>query len=102
VPGFTASEKAPEYPKHLMEKFGDRRWINVDDPDLLNYKNVQVLLIGARRKDVEEEIGIDIDEQKETERSADLFQELKVRREQVPLKPLLKGKFPEKEEIPMA
>jgi hypothetical protein len=102
VPGFTASEKAPDYPKHLMEKFGDRRWINVDDPDLLNYENVQVLLIGARKKDVEEELGIDIDEQKETERSADLFQELKVRREQVPLKPLLKGKFPEKEEIPMA
>jgi hypothetical protein len=102
VPGFTASEKAPDYPKHLMEKFGDRRWINVDDPDLLNYENVQVLLIGARKKDVEEELGIDIDEQKETERSADLFQELKMKKENVPLKPLLKGKFPKKEEIPMA
>jgi hypothetical protein len=102
VPGFTASEKAPDYPKHLMEKFGDRRWIKVDDPDLLNYENVQVLLIGARKKDVEEELGIDIDEQKETERSADLFQELKMKKENVPLKPLLKGKFPKKEEIPMA
>jgi hypothetical protein len=51
---------------------------------------------------IEEELGIDIDEQKETERSADLFQELKMKKEQVPLKPLLKGKFPEKEEVPMA
>jgi hypothetical protein len=60
------------------------------------------LLIGARKKDVEEELGIDIDEQNESEGSADIFKELKIKREQVPLKPLLKGKFPEKEEIPMA
>src|ERR687888_110025 len=104
VPGFAAfsEDNKPQYSKHLMEKFGDRRWINVEDPELLNYENTQLLLIGARKKDVEEELGIDIDEQKETERSADLFKELKIKREQVPLKPLIKGKFPEKEEIPMA
>ncbi|MFL6328201.1 MAG: hypothetical protein ACJ71I_12070, partial [Nitrososphaeraceae archaeon] len=34
VPGFAAfsEEKKPRYSKHLMEKFGDRRWINVEDP----------------------------------------------------------------------
>jgi hypothetical protein len=98
VPGFAAAEKNPEYPKNLKEKFGDRRWINVEDPELLNYDNTQLLLIGARKKDVEEELGINIDEEKETERSADLFKQLKVRKEQVPLNPLLKGKFPGKEE----
>src|SRR5919199_4131860 len=104
VPGFAAfsEEKKPQYPSHIKEKFGDRRWIDVEDPELLNYENTQLLLIGARKKDVEEELGIDIDEQKETETSADIFKELKIKREQVPLKPLLKGKFPEKEEIPMA
>jgi hypothetical protein len=104
VPGFAAfsENKKPQYSKRLIEKFGDRRWINVEDPELLNYENTQLLLIGARKKDVEEEIGIDIDEQKETEKSADLFRELKIKREQVPLKPLLKGEFPQKEEIPMA
>ena len=105
VPGFAAfssEDKKPDYPKHLKEKFGDRRWINVEDPELLNYENTQLLLIGARKKDVEEELGVDIDEEKETERSADLFKELKLRREQIPLKPLLKGKFPGKEEIPMS
>src|ERR687885_473560 len=103
APGFAAfsEDKKPKYPRHLMEKFGDRRWINVDDPELLNYENTQLLLIGARQKDVEEELGIDIDEQNETEESADIFGELRMKREQVPLKPLLKGKFPEKEEIPM-
>src|SRR5829696_3942128 len=73
VPGFAASEKNPEYPKALKEKFGDKRWINVDEPDLLNYENTQLLLIGAKKKDIEEELGVDIDEEKETERSADLF-----------------------------
>src|SRR5215204_7515916 len=102
VPGFAASEKNPEYPKTLKEKFGDRRWINVDEPDLLNYENTQLLLIGAKKKDVEEELGVDIDEEKETERSADLFKELKLRKEQVPLKPLLKGKFQGKGEVPMS
>src|SRR5919202_3645189 len=104
VPGFAAAfslGKKPEYPKNLKEKFGDRRWISIEDPELLNYENTQVLLIGARKKDVEEELGIDIDEQKETENTAELFKELKVRRGQVPLKPLLKGEFPTKAEQPL-
>jgi hypothetical protein len=104
VPGFAAfsSAKKPEYPKRLIEMFGDRRWIDVENSELLDYENTQLLLIGARKKDVEEELGIDIDEQNETETSADTFKELKVRKEEVPLKPLLKGNFPKKEEIPMA
>jgi hypothetical protein len=104
VPGYAAfsSVRKPEYPKQLMEMFGDRRWIDVENPQLLDYENTQLLLIGARKKDVEEELGIDIDEEKETQRSADTFKELNIRKEEVPLKPLLKGRFPEKEEIPMA
>src|SRR5438874_2144808 len=104
VPGFaafSAPEKKPDYPKHLKEMFGERRWIDVQDANLLNYENTQLLLIGARKKDVEEELGIDIDEEKESQRSADLFKELNVRREQVPLKPIFEGRFPKKEEIPV-
>ncbi len=105
IPGYAAfstEDKKPKYPKNLKERFGDRRWIDVDDSDLLNYENTQVLLIEARKKDVEEELGIEINEQRETDKSADMFKELKIRKEQVPLKPLLEGKFPEKKEIPMA
>jgi uncharacterized protein DUF2795 len=105
IPGYAAfstEDKKPNYPKYLKERFGDRRWINVEDPELLNYENTQVLLIGARKKDVEEELGIEINEQRENDKSADMFKELKIIKEQVPLKPLLEGKFPEKEEIPLA
>src|ERR671911_903157 len=83
--GFSSEAKKPEYPKHLKEKFGDRRWINVEEPELLNYENAQLLLIGAKKKDIEVELGVDIDEEKETERSADLFKELELKKEQVPL-----------------
>jgi hypothetical protein len=103
IPGFKAFEKRkPQYPESIKKEFGDRRWINVEDPKLLNYENTQILLIGARKKDVEEELGIDLNEEKETANTAELFNELKMRREQVPLKPLLKGEFPSREEQPLA
>ncbi len=105
VPGlaaFSTPENKAQYPKHLREMFGNRRWIDVEDPNLLDYENTQLLLIGARKEHVEEELGIEINEEKESQRSADLFKELKIRREQVPLKSIFEGKFPSKEEIPMA
>jgi Protein of unknown function (DUF2795) len=101
VPGFAtfSSARKPNYTKDIMETFGNRRWINVDDPQLLNYENTQLLLIGARKKDVKEELGIDIDEEKETLNSSDLYKELKVRKNQIPVKSLLEGKFPNKEQL---
>jgi hypothetical protein len=101
TPGFKAFEKRkPDYPANIKQKFGDKRWINVEDPELLNYENTQLLMIGARRKDIEEELGIDLNEEKETENTADLFKGLKVKIEQVPLRPLLMGEFPSKAEQP--
>ena len=55
---------------------------------------LQLLLIGARQEHIEEELGIDIDEQKETQKSADLFKELKIRKEQIALKPFYPRKVP--------
>ena len=103
APGYSAFlERKPDYPKSLKEKFGNRRWINIDDPHLLDYENTQLLLIGARKKDVEEELGIDLDDEKESVNTAELFKDLKIRKEQVPLKPLFKGKFPGKNDLPLA
>ena len=52
VPGFAAfsSARKPEYPKRLMEMFGDRRWMDVENSELLDYKNTQLLLIGAEKR----------------------------------------------------
>jgi hypothetical protein len=100
IPGFALFEKRkPKYHAKIKEQFGDRRWINVETPDILNYEYTQVLLIGARQKDVEEELGIKLDEEKETADRAELLKELRIRREHIPLKPLMTGEFPSKEEI---
>ena len=81
VTGYSAFlDNKPEYPKSLKEKFGNRRWVNVDDPHFLDYKNTQLLIIGARKKDVEEELGIDINDEKETVNTAELFSELKIKK----------------------
>lgn len=97
IPGFAVFEKRkPKYPAKIKEAFGDKRWINVENPDILNYENTQVLLIGAKQGNVEKELGIELNEEKETENTAELFKELKIRKEQVPLKPFLRGEFPSK------
>ena len=67
--------------------------VNVKDSDFLNYENAQVLLIGTGKKDVQEELGIDLNEERETADTAELFKKLHLRKEQVPLKSLLKGDF---------
>ena len=105
IPGYTAfskKDKKPDYPKHIKEKFGEKRWINVDDPEILDYENTQLLLIGARKRNVEEELGIEIDEERENKISTEMFKDLKIKKEEIPLQSFLKGKFPKKEEIPMA
>lgn len=107
IPGYEVFSKKdgrkPNYPQHIRDKFGEnRRWINVEDSEILNYENTQLLLIGARRKNVEEELGIEVDEEKEDKNSADIFKELNIRKEEIPLQPFLKGKFPKEGEIPMS
>ena len=64
---------------------------------LINYKNAQIILIGAREgKDViKQETGLDIEteERKENLSSSDIFTKLKIRKEQVLTKPIIERKF---------
>jgi hypothetical protein len=62
------------------------------DTKFIDYQNSQGILIGAREgKDViKSEMGIEI---KEEQSSADIFNKLKLRREQVPTRPLTEGKL---------
>ncbi len=95
-PGVPAPRAQPVYPPHLREKFDSHRWIPVDDVELLNYPNAQVLLIGAHSDSVQEELGIRIDEERETMNSAEVFRRLRLSKE-IPLEPLFKGTFPSQE-----
>jgi hypothetical protein len=96
-PGIPAAGQQPDYPKPLKEKFGQHRWIPVDDPKLLDYPYAQVLLLGAHAGNIEEELGIRIEKERETVNTAEVFRLLHLNRREVPLEPLFKGKFPEDE-----
>jgi hypothetical protein len=89
--GLDESRKA-RFPKALLERFGGRRFISVDPPELLDYEGAEILLIGAR-KDVHAELGIDLQPQHESEASAAIFRDLKIERSLHPIAPLLSGKW---------
>jgi hypothetical protein len=102
TPGAPSAQAPPAYPKHLQAKFGSRRWIDVEDPALLDYENTQILLLGAHAKDVEEELDIQIDAEDEKLSTAEVCQELRLNCERERVKPLLTGEFPDKVEVPPA
>jgi hypothetical protein len=81
----------------LLKEFGDNDIFVPLSKDLrfLDYQNAQIILSGARegRDVIQNEIGIEITEEDETEQSADIFNKLKVRKEKVPTRPLTEGKL---------
>ena len=58
----------------------------------IDYQNAQIILIGVRegKAVIKSEMGIDM---KEEQSSLDIFNKLKLRREQVPIRPLTEGKL---------
>jgi hypothetical protein len=57
------------------------------------FENAQIVLIGVRegRDVINDEIGIEIKEESQQSSSADIFNKLKLRKDQVPIKPLTEG-----------
>lgn len=85
-------ERKAEFPEELQERFGGRRFVAVDPPDFLDHQGAEVLLMGSA-DDPGEDLGVDLDPERETEETSDLFNELKVARERHPVEPLLAGKW---------
>src|SRR5918995_6867852 len=92
--GYPSADQFPQYPSHIQKEFkDDENFIPLTrNLELVNYQNAQIILIGARegRDMIKKEVGIEI---KEEPSSADIFSKLKVRKEQVPLRPIIKGKL---------
>jgi hypothetical protein len=85
------------YPEELLKEFSDNYpYAPLSrDTRLLDYQNAQILLTAARggRDVIKRDIGIEIVEEDETQRSADIFNKLKLRKDQVPIRPLTEGKL---------
>lgn len=80
-----------DYPKRLMQKFRDRRFIAAE-PELLDHQGAELMFIGAR-EDAERELDIRLDTQDEDADSADIFRDLRLRKSEHPVAPLLGGEW---------
>jgi hypothetical protein len=94
---YPSAEEIPMYPEELLEEFGDDdTFVPLSrDTRFIDYQNAQILLTAARegRDVIKRDIGIEIVEEDETQQSADIFNKLKVRKDQVPIRPLTEGKL---------
>jgi hypothetical protein len=86
-----SEEQQPDYPKTLQKEFRGRKFAS-EDPRLLDYEGAEVIFIGAR-DDPEEAYHIDLQPQKESEGSADIFNQLRFAKSRHPVEPLLRGEW---------
>jgi hypothetical protein len=86
-----SEEQEADYPKTLQKEFRGRRFAT-EDPRLLDYEGAQVIFIGAR-ENPEEAYDIDLQPEKESEGSADIFKQLRFAKSRHPVEPLLKGEW---------
>lgn len=89
-----STDEPPKYPQEVLDEFNEtENFVSLSkDTKFIDFQNAQIILIGARegRDVIKNEIGIEI---KEEQSSSDIFDKLKLRREQVPIRPLTEGKM---------
>jgi len=78
-----------DFPEHLRERFGNRRWLAADPPEFLDHEGAELVLIGGRLGDADP--GIDLDPQPEDERNAEIFKDLRLEKSRRTVKPLFEG-----------
>ena len=90
------TEDAPKYQSVLNDFSNDENFVSLSrNLKFIDYQNAQIILIGSREgKDtLTQELGITVDNENENDHSADIFTRLKIRKDQVPVKPLMQGKL---------
>jgi hypothetical protein len=91
-PGYVGlkDEDQADYPRELMERFEDRKFVNVDPADFLNYEGTELLFIAGDPADIED-CDIRLDPQDEDRHKADIFNDLRLRKSKHPVEPLFEG-----------
>jgi hypothetical protein len=80
-------ERKAEFPPELQERFGGRRFLPLT-PEFLEYEGTELLVMGS-----EEDPGVELEPEHETEDTSDLLRELRELMERQPVEPLLAGKW---------
>jgi hypothetical protein len=92
---YPSTEELPMYPEEVLNEFNNSDiFVSLSrDTRFIDYKNAQVILSGARegRDVIKNELGVEVEEQ--SPESADVFDKLKVRKDQIPIRPLTEGKL---------
>ncbi len=79
----------PSYPHELQEQFAGRRFAPLD-PAFLDHEGAELILIGAH-EEPEDELDVDLEPERETAETADIFRDLHLSRESHPVRPLFEG-----------
>ena len=91
------TEEAAQYPESVLKDFSsDENFVPLSrNLKFIDYQNAQIILIGARegKATLTQELGITVENEKENEKSADIFTRLRIQKDQVPIKPLIQGKL---------
>ena len=98
VGSLPSTEEPVKYPEEVLKEFDENEnFVSLaKDTKFIDYQNAQIILIGSREgKDViKSEIGIKIAQESSQQlQSTDIFNKLKVRKDQVPIRPLTEGKL---------
>lgn len=87
-----AARRQPQYPPELRQRLQDHSFVPADPPTFLDYEGTQFLLISAA-EDVQQELGIQLDAERESVEDADLFNDLKLARSETTVEPLIQGEW---------
>lgn len=91
TPGLSADRQA-DFPKRLMERFRERKFAEVDPPDFLDKEGAEIVFIAAS-EDISEELGIELDTEKESADSAEIFKDLRLDKSKRPTRPLFESEW---------
>jgi hypothetical protein len=87
--GYPSTEEPPKYPQEVLKEFSEtENFVSLaKDTKFIDYQNAQIVLIGTRegRDMIKNEMDVEIEEK--SPQSADIFDKLKLRKDQV-LRPL--------------
>lgn len=86
------SQRAANFPEKLQKKFRDRRFTAVNPPEFLDYEGAELLFIGASTQPTKE-LGIKLPTKKENINTAEIFNDLKLWRNEHTVKPLIEGQW---------
>lgn len=86
------AERRAAFPEQLQQVFRGRRFAAADPPALLDHEGAEVMLVGTD-EDVAEDLGIRLDPQRETEHTAEIFNQLRMEKDQHPTEPLFRGEW---------